>query len=311
MRQCGGEELKEAYKILKNGRSFHGGKLKWSLPKDGKPGDWHEIEGTLHRCRNGLHITTNPESFAPKKLRERKAIQCYVVEYDGDIIPESSCGEIVARRVRLVREVAWEEVTGEPTISRVLELLDLVWMSQGDTAGHGHSWRRLNAAMQDAIRLAIDSGMEFGEDDFEVIKRKYSSEYWLHIEGCYSRAIEAQHGPNPSAYQAIEKYLGRKPFIVQRRWNDTRKLRLYEGARFYWSDDMKSEAFVKVTSFGTVERTVNGIKATVPCAIACSYKTKSRDGYEPDKVDRVFKITHDDIAAYHKAVKDHKKAKAS
>jgi hypothetical protein len=303
--------VKTAYKILKNGRSFHGGTLKWSLPKDGKPGDWHEIEGELKRCRNGLHVTTDPRTFFPKRITERKSIRCYEVEYDGQTIEESDWGEIVAQRVRLIREVTWEEVTGESPISPALTLLDHVWGSQGKTTGHGHSWRRLNAAMQSALRLAIESGMEFGEDDFAVIRREYGPEYWLHIENCYAMAIDAQHGPNPSAYQAIEKHLGRKPFVIQVRSSSTKQVRLHEGARFYWHEDMKKEVFVKVTSFGEVEREINGIKTKAPCVIACSYKERSGTGYEADKIDRMFKITHEDIKTYHKAIREQKKSKAS
>jgi hypothetical protein len=303
--------VKTVYKILRNGRSNHGGNLKWSLPKDGKPGDWHEVQGPLERCRNGLHLTTDPMAFRPNKIKDYKSIQCFEVEYGGDVIEESDWGEIVARRVRLVKQVTWEEITGDSPTSPAILLLDHVWNNQGETAGHGHSWRRLNSAMQDAIRLAIESGMQFGEDDFKVIKRDYSPEYWLHIEGCYARAIEAQHGPNPSAYQAIEKYLGRKPFVVQIRSSGSKQVRLHEGARFYWHEDMKKEVFVKVTSFSEVEREIDGTKTKVPCVIACSYKERSGTGYEPDKIERMFKITHEDIKAYHKAIREHKKSKAS
>jgi hypothetical protein len=165
--------------------------------------------------------------------------------------------------------------------------------------------------MQTAVNLAIDAGIHFDEDDFYRIRKSYDSGYWLHIEGCYSRSIEAQHGPNPSAYQAIEKYLGRKPFIIQRSSSDSRKLRLYEGARFNWHIDMKQAVSVKVTSFGTVKRKIDGAERELQCVIACSYKERQKTGYEPDKVDKIFKITHDDIASYHKAIREHKKSKAS
>jgi hypothetical protein len=51
------------YKVLgPDGRSIHGGKLTWSLPRqmpDGSwiPGEWHEATGALELCRNGLHLT--------------------------------------------------------------------------------------------------------------------------------------------------------------------------------------------------------------------------------------------------------------
>lgn len=303
--------MKTAYKILKNGRSCNGGSLKWSLPTDGKPGDWHEVEGKLERCHNGLHVTTAPERFAPSKPSQSKAMQCFEAEYNGDTIAESDWGEIVARRVRLLKQVAWEEIDPSIRHSTAMQLLDLVWESEGKTSGHSHSWRRLNAAMQSAVKLAVESGMDFDEDDFFKIREKYNPSYWMHIEIVYSLAIEAQYGPNPSAYQAIEKYLGRKPFIVVPSCRESNKIRLHEGSRFQWHENMERELTVKVTSFGSVERVVDGKKSEVPCVIACSYKERDRTKYEPDKVDRVFRITHDDIAAYHKAIRDHKKSKAS
>lgn len=48
------------YKVVMDGCSVYGGDLEWSLPTDGKPGDWHAVEGDLVQCRNGLHLTNNP-----------------------------------------------------------------------------------------------------------------------------------------------------------------------------------------------------------------------------------------------------------
>lgn len=302
---------KTAYKILDKGRSYCGGKMTWSLPTGEHPGDWHEVQGDLVRCRNGLHLTTEPKDFAPRKLHKAKTLECYLAEYDGDILPENVFSEIVARRVRLLRRVEWSEVDEKFAKSPAMKLLEIVWENQGDTSGHGQSWRRLNDAMQAAVALAIDSGMHFDEEDFHRIRKLYSPQFWLHIEGCYSRAINARHGPNPSAYQAIERYLGRKPFIVQASSRDAKKVRLSHGARFYWHVDMKSPVMVEVTSFGTVKRKVDGKDHEYQCVIACSHKERKGTDYEARKVDRVFKITHEDIAAYHKAIRDHKKAKAS
>jgi hypothetical protein len=39
------------YKILtEDGHSCHGGKLKWNLPKNGKPGKWHHVKGDITIC---------------------------------------------------------------------------------------------------------------------------------------------------------------------------------------------------------------------------------------------------------------------
>lgn len=42
------------FKILKAGRSFHGGDFAYSLPADGKPGEWHEHAGSLRPCAAAL-----------------------------------------------------------------------------------------------------------------------------------------------------------------------------------------------------------------------------------------------------------------
>lgn len=58
-------EHRPLYKVLKDGRSAHGGDLAWALPapRDGggfEPGAWHEVGGELVLCRHGLHLTTDP-----------------------------------------------------------------------------------------------------------------------------------------------------------------------------------------------------------------------------------------------------------
>ncbi|MBK9272828.1 MAG: hypothetical protein IPM48_14680 [Saprospiraceae bacterium] len=56
--------MDKLYKILVDGRSCHGGDLKWSLPtKKGNkwiPGEWHEVKGDLKICERGLHLTKKP-----------------------------------------------------------------------------------------------------------------------------------------------------------------------------------------------------------------------------------------------------------
>uniref|UniRef100_A0A6M3KLK4 Uncharacterized protein n=2 Tax=viral metagenome TaxID=1070528 RepID=A0A6M3KLK4_9ZZZZ len=56
--------MEKLYKILVDGKSCHGGKLQWSLPRkeEGKwiPGNWHKIKGNLSICNKGLHLTKEP-----------------------------------------------------------------------------------------------------------------------------------------------------------------------------------------------------------------------------------------------------------
>jgi hypothetical protein len=70
-------EPRHYYKILKNGRSCNGGKMTWSLPKDGVPGKWHEVTGDLVRCQNGLHLTSEPSY---RLERSEPLLACYLAE---------------------------------------------------------------------------------------------------------------------------------------------------------------------------------------------------------------------------------------
>lgn len=98
----------QLYKVLRNGLSWHGGTFAWSLPTkndDGtwKPGDWHEVEGTIELCRHGLHLTDSPMQWYGE------GATIYAVEAEGvvglDKIESAPDRKVVARRVRLMREV--------------------------------------------------------------------------------------------------------------------------------------------------------------------------------------------------------------
>jgi hypothetical protein len=97
------------YKVLsKDGRSIHGGDLQWSLPTqkpDGswEPGDWHQVDGDLVPCHNGLHLTD-----------ERGVWRDWIVW--GSVVWEAEAGrervgalsdgesrKVAVRRARLVR----------------------------------------------------------------------------------------------------------------------------------------------------------------------------------------------------------------
>lgn len=42
-----------------------------------------------------------------------------------------------------------------------------------------HSWQRLNAALFGAVKVAIEGGLEFAEDDFAVFRLQFKGGYWL------------------------------------------------------------------------------------------------------------------------------------
>jgi hypothetical protein len=293
---------KNYYKILRDGRSFNGGALTWSLPARGKPGEWHEVSGPLVRCSNGLHLTSEPT------YRRITKTVCYLAEFEGETLGPFS-DELVVRRCRLVRRVPWPELaTTDPEAppepspeeegespeeegeSPALVLLRHAWEHNGH--GMGRSWRRINSAMQAAFRLAIVGGFRFDKDDLAVVARDFNPGYWWgDLEQYYSLACDGDHGPSPSAYQAIEAFKKRTPWLVMEEPGEA-KARLHLGRRFRWFDHPedpkpKEGHWVFVTSFDDKDDLV----------IACSYKDASRS-----KIDRRFRITRDEVAAYHKAV---------
>jgi hypothetical protein len=49
------------FKVLSEGGcSANGGGLDWDLPKNGRPGKWHAVQGKLELCSNGLHVSVVP-----------------------------------------------------------------------------------------------------------------------------------------------------------------------------------------------------------------------------------------------------------
>lgn len=85
------------YKVLKDGHSFHGGKMKWSLPNGG-PGEWHEVQGDLIMCRRAIHLTRTPANWFDPGAR------VYAVEVAG-AVTKGDGDKIAVRRCRLLREL--------------------------------------------------------------------------------------------------------------------------------------------------------------------------------------------------------------
>jgi hypothetical protein len=94
------------YKVLNaEGRSFHGGDFQFSLPKDGNPGDWHEVEGEVVLCQNGFHLTDDPASWWGVAAR------CFLVESEGVVGDcKGSDRKCAAKKVRLIRELTNAEL---------------------------------------------------------------------------------------------------------------------------------------------------------------------------------------------------------
>jgi len=127
------------YKVLNaDGESMHGGKLKWSLPRDGKPGDWHE-EPRVALCSKGLHLTDSPTRWGAESGR------VFEVEAEG---VSGSCDQaedrkVVAKKVRLLREVTAADVAGAISPDAHLSSgLEWWWLGDGygDGSGYGSGY---------------------------------------------------------------------------------------------------------------------------------------------------------------------------
>lgn len=96
------------YKVLgKDGQSIHGGKMTWSLPTDGRPGEWHSLDNDkpLLRCLNGFHLTNAP------RLRWSPGDRVFLAEPRGVTLSGRDHGdELVCREARLVRELVGDEL---------------------------------------------------------------------------------------------------------------------------------------------------------------------------------------------------------
>lgn len=298
------------YKVTDaKGRSVHQG-FKYSLPgKDGRPGEWHEIEGDLKEHANAFHLTGSPVDH--KGVGKTAKTRVFLAETEGETRNSLDGETLLARKVKLVKELSWSEFVP----SKAMALLRAAWNADGTCGAMGRSWRRLNSTMQAALHLAIETLAEFHEDDFRRFAKSFNSSYWIGDgEYYYRRAIDGPHGPNPSAYQAIEAWLGREPFIVETDpvREPGRRERLYVGKRLTWFDGgvvtREKMLTVVVTSFDDAKGTVT----------ICAYKRPGKtERWEPDpcagqsddaKIARRFTVSHAAIDAHHAAINAARKA---
>jgi hypothetical protein len=151
------------YKILVNGESSHGGNLKWSLPKNGKPGKWNEVKGDLKICNKGLHLTSKPYNWYKWGCTNYEAEAKGIKEWDGD--------KCVARKVRLLKEVPHPKwwLKAEKFVNT--ELKEINWLkSDGKPLKkwkvfYGDSWNAAMIAAGDAAMIAarVAAGVAAGD----------------------------------------------------------------------------------------------------------------------------------------------------
>ncbi|RTL06417.1 hypothetical protein EKK58_05550 [Candidatus Dependentiae bacterium] len=131
----------------------------------------------------------------------------------------------VARKVGGDGEV--HRAGAPPTSSAAMVFLQHLW--DNSQKATGHSWTRLNTAMYRAVTLAIEAGLFFDIDDFDLIYKEFRGGYWFgeqNGEGWYGTAIEYS---NESACLALEKMFGRKPIVFDGR-------RIAVGTQIWWPE---------------------------------------------------------------------------
>jgi len=92
------------YKCLDNGNSCHGGSLEWSLPKDGKPGDWMPRIDRIETCVSGYHLCRE------RDLVDWLSDEIYEAEGRGEKIVDNN--KVVFQEARLIRKLdKWNDRT--------------------------------------------------------------------------------------------------------------------------------------------------------------------------------------------------------
>lgn len=81
------------------GAAVFGGTLHWSLPANGRPGDWMEVHGPLRTCENGLHLAIGPQ------VVEFLGPSLWIAEYEDADDTIDAAVKIVTRRARIVERV--------------------------------------------------------------------------------------------------------------------------------------------------------------------------------------------------------------
>lgn len=147
--------------------------------------------------------------------------------------------------------------------------------------GLGRSRERFTSGMNQILHLAIAHGLPFALDD---MGRLTDMHMWPH-EGNYGTACGRERGRgNMSFCQAYEKWKGRKPFLLIAHPSLTTKSRVFEGFEFSWYGERAA-----CTSFSKDQNSFT----------ACTYKPREEGEYGR-KVAKRIKITHADLAEYHK-----------
>lgn len=189
-------------------------------------------------------------------------------------------------------------------VSPVVAMMAHLWGNSQEATGH--SWLRLNQGLRDGIFLAVRIGMEFHEDDIDIIAKRFRGGYWFgaDFESFYHCAVS--YG-NRSAWKAYEKHVSRTPFIwkpanIRAHYGGggsglTNPPRLVVGAEFRWKDEK-----VIVTSFNDAQGYLVAQSYTRQESEDCK-TCGSQNTWPKDKILHRYTITHDDFKAEKKRLK--------
>lgn len=182
------------YKVLVDGRSCHGGSLKWSLPsqqKDGswKPGKWHSAKGDLQICQNGIHLTKEPFRWYKTGWQVFEAEAAGVAEWRQD--------KCVARKARLLRPIEIEPAWWREHLRFVSTLPDMPWFrpdgnpdpawqlftaptweTAGDAAGaaarDAAAWAAARDARHYTLGVHVCDGLAVAQRHLEHLKARWN-----------------------------------------------------------------------------------------------------------------------------------------
>jgi hypothetical protein len=189
-------------------------------------------------------------------------------------------------------------------------------------SGKGHSWRILNGALSDALRLCITAHLRFQLDDFHTIYRQFQGGYWFGTDGdgkgsgtsLYSIAVDCGNMSACLAFEAWRTfdpwlYMGRRLAVAGMPYNST-------AGELWWLTSEPAEIIAaigtKTTELQVLEKIernpyaerwwVTGFNAdTLRLA---NYVTENNPaGHRDGKPVKLMQLTHDDLEARSKAIR--------
>jgi hypothetical protein len=142
--------------------------MQWSLPvqsADGTwtPGAWHEVEGEIVPCENGLHATALEHRYAAWHQWDSEHYELQfgdaVIEHGGD-----TERKYVGRRARLLRHIPHEDLWLQVR-EYVASLKDVRWFSNdGEIAPHWDVYNTWDAAGDAAGAAVRDAAWDAAGD---------------------------------------------------------------------------------------------------------------------------------------------------